>query len=417
MIVLYILLFIVCLSVLIMIHEAGHLIAAKAFNVYCFDYSIGFGPALLHKKRKNGETYFSIRAIPFGGFVSMYGEEMEGQALPDGVKEVAPERSLNRIKKWKRAIVLAAGVTMNALLALVLFFTANLLPQQQLLLRYFDVTPDSVSYNAGISSEKPLFFYEEDETYNPLIKALEKEYVIVLDINSFVTYNDSTSETVITALDYSKLTFKDRDFDKHVAFYTLDSDNKVKDNLMDNKLGNVDYITFTLIQYDKIDDTYIKDSGHVITLDNTSSGLESTGLTTQLYTQQYNFGEALGKTFIDFGDSATLIFRTLGGLFVGKGWSEIGGIISIYQISTNALTGYNLARFIYLWAVVSVNLAIMNLLPFPGLDGWQLVVVAFEAITKKEMPSKVKNIISFVGIVLLMALMVVVLLKDIIGLF
>ena len=186
---------------------------------------------------------------------------------------------------------------------------------------------------------------------------------------------------------------------------------------MDNKLGNVDYITFTLIQYDKIDDTYIKDSGHVITLDNTSSGLESTGLTTQLYTQQYNFGEALGKTFIDFGDSATLIFRTLGGLFVGKGWSEIGGIISIYQISTNALTGYNLARFIYLWAVVSVNLAIMNLLPFPGLDGWQLVVVAFEAITKKEMPSKVKNIISFVGIVLLMALMVVVLLKDIIGLF
>ena len=83
MIILYILLFVFCLSTLIMIHEAGHLAAAKIFNVYCFDYSIGFGPALLHVKRKRGETYFSIRAIPFVGFVSMYGEDQKDE-LPAG---------------------------------------------------------------------------------------------------------------------------------------------------------------------------------------------------------------------------------------------------------------------------------------------------------------------------------------------
>ena len=87
MIILYILLFVFCLSTLIMIHEAGHLAAAKIFNVYCFDYSIGFGPALLHVKRKRGETYFSIRAIPFGGFVSMFGEAQKDE-LPDGIESV-----------------------------------------------------------------------------------------------------------------------------------------------------------------------------------------------------------------------------------------------------------------------------------------------------------------------------------------
>ncbi len=118
MIVLYILLFIVCLSTLIMVHELGHLATAKIFKVYCFEYAIGFGPKLFSKKRKNGETYFSIRAIPLGGFVSMYGEE---ESIPEGL-EIDPSRSLLAIKKWKRAIIMAAGVIMNFVLAIVVFF-------------------------------------------------------------------------------------------------------------------------------------------------------------------------------------------------------------------------------------------------------------------------------------------------------
>ena len=64
-----VILFIVALSAIIAIHELGHLSMAKLFNVYCSEYSIGFGPTLLKKKRKGGETYFSIRAIPLGGYV------------------------------------------------------------------------------------------------------------------------------------------------------------------------------------------------------------------------------------------------------------------------------------------------------------------------------------------------------------
>ena len=79
-----ILLFIIILGVLISWHELGHLLAAKKFNVYCYEYSIGFGPALYKNKKK--ETHFYLRAIPLGGFVKMAGEEgvEDGKAVQVG---------------------------------------------------------------------------------------------------------------------------------------------------------------------------------------------------------------------------------------------------------------------------------------------------------------------------------------------
>jgi regulator of sigma E protease len=70
-----------------------------------------------------------------------------------------------------------------------------------------------------------------------------------------------------------------------------------------------------------------------------------------------------------------------------------------------------------LWGLISVNLAIFNLLPFPGLDGWQLLVTAIEGISRKKVPTKVKSIISAVGLVLLFGLMIFITIKDILGLF
>ena len=92
---LYILLFIFFLSILIVVHELGHFAMCKAFKVYVFEFSIGMGPALFKFKRKGAETQYSLRAIPFGGYVSMYGEGVE---LPEGV-EVDSSRSLHGIKK------------------------------------------------------------------------------------------------------------------------------------------------------------------------------------------------------------------------------------------------------------------------------------------------------------------------------
>lgn len=107
--------FLILLSVIICIHEAGHLLAAKLFNVYCYEFSFGMGPALFKKQGK--ETLYAIRLIPMGGFVAMAGENSE-EAYPE--IEVPDDRRLYNKPVWQRIIILLAGVFMNFLLCFVI---------------------------------------------------------------------------------------------------------------------------------------------------------------------------------------------------------------------------------------------------------------------------------------------------------
>ena len=126
-------------------------------------------------------------------------------------------------------------------------------------------------------------------------------------------------------------------------------------------------------------------------------------------------GKAFGKTFVDFGQSSTAIVKALGSLFVSEeARDSVGGIIAIGFESTNILKNFGFNSFLRVWGLVSVNLAIINLLPFPGLDGWQLLVLAIEGISKKKVPDKVKNIVSLIGIALLFGLMILLVVKDVI---
>ena len=109
-----IVIFILILSTIVVVHELGHLIAAKKFNVYCNEFSVGMGPAIYQYKKEGAETTLSIRALPLGGFVSMAGEEGNDFDVPF-------ERTINGIKPWQQIVVMAAGAIMNILLALVVF--------------------------------------------------------------------------------------------------------------------------------------------------------------------------------------------------------------------------------------------------------------------------------------------------------
>ena len=133
-----------------------------------------------------------------------------------------------------------------------------------------------------------------------------------------------------------------------------------------------------------------------------------------LYTRtQSNFGQAIQHAFIDFGESSIALFKAIGSLFVSaEAWQNIGGIVAVGFETTSVLQNLGFGRFLYVWGFISVNLAIFNLLPFPGLDGWQLLVLIIEVTARKKIPEKVKNIVSLVGLGLLLLLMVVVLAKD-----
>ena len=527
MIVLYILLFILCLSTLIAIHELGHLATAKMFKVYCFEYALGFGPKLFSRKRKNGETYFSIRAIPFGGFVSMYGES---ETVPEGL-EIDPSRSLLAIKKWKRAIIMAAGVIMNFLLAIVIFFVYEVAfpaytPHYAHVLVADDSPLISEVHNGDLvyasvyqDDSNSYIFYNDDVVlhygtnqvhaffgynYGSLTvkdtsirnRALAFEKVdlgnitlaytdttfatvfatdypegaeVIEGLTGYISYNNiskaekhgdnwrfsikvtdafsSKSDKLVTADFYisndlyegfKKVPYNseiklvgdlvDKEDGKHMTVkeFKTTCPNLSKKELFTNEYEGYGYPDkLDLSMYIQNEENPVargvKTSVFNLTLEkqtNVSLLPANFGIYMQLDKSYNTFGNAVKYTFIDFGEASTAIVRGLGELITTKdGWKNIGGIIQIGVVSTQILQQSGFGKFLMLWGLISVNLGIVNLLPFPGLDGWHLLVIAVEGIFRKESPSKVKNIISLVGVAILFVLMILIVIKDIIGLF
>ena len=502
MTILYILLFIVFLSVLIIIHELGHLAAAKAFNVYCLEYSVGMGPALFKYKRKNGETQFTLRGIPFGGYVSMYGEGVE---LPDGVT-VDESRSLNGIKAWKRAIILLAGVTMNALLALVFFFAANCFPQESIdYINHVNVSEalsdfqdgdfirfESFKYHDTVDNADYIFYLADNETTfngddsvkyatcfnfdtmkNFKMLGLENYiYFYELRNNQVSLYSkapvDYSTQTiyipngvydaeraykllvnngVITSYSVELFNAKELDYEpKTIKIECVDSKdmvNKVNDGeavIMTSDYASTDWgDSYKLFSQDNFIPDFSKNvkpefanatinltrridgpkGGSIdgpkvaINITQVDGKVQPFGLSVFYIRTQYNFGQAVQHAFIDFGESSIALFKAIGGLFTSvTAWQNIGGIVAVGFETTSVLQNLGFGRFLYVWGFISVNLAIFNLLPFPGLDGWQLLVLIVEVTARKKIPEKVKNIVSFIGLALLLGLMVVVLAKD-----
>lgn len=518
MIVVYILLFIVFLGLLIMIHELGHLMTAKMFKVYCFEYSIGFGPKLFSKKRKGGETAFSIRAIPFGGFVSMYGED---DTVPEGVN-VDPSRSLNNTKKWKKAIIMSAGVIMNMILAIVMFFIYEAAFPKNVIYTYqVNVTPNSIASNLGIKNGDTLF---------SMYYSTNASSLVLYDNEALLEYEDSSlNKTIFFGADYSSITLSDTAVSTRVVGYEkinvneesiLIAPEKTIEEIVNGEYeegvqykvrgysltsitinenqsgtlifsigqdyrGNANnilqlrlpikggsnycipkYQTFEVVGEIKKDNNILylegeedqfkfssidisknyfisQDKGNFPTKvsffveksENDESpsekilfqNIEVTQIGTRTYlpidlglnlrmdSYRISGKEVFKNTFTDFADSATLIGRGLAKLFSSsEAWKDVGGIIAIGVTTTQTLKENGFGQYLFFWAMISVNLAIVNLLPFPGLDGWHLLVTVIEGVTRKELPNKFKTWASAIGLILLFSLMILIVIKDVI---
>ena len=441
--ILYILLFILCLSVLIAIHELGHLTAAKIFKVYCLEYSIGFGPKLIHVKRKKGETYFSLRAVPFGGYVSMYGEGVE---LPDGVV-IDQSRSLEGIKKWKKSIILLAGVTMNAITALVIFFICNIsFEHRYVYAKQISVEEASIAETIGLRSADRIRMFSDtkEELDNKLTNIntqfLKDGYYFIGDYHTdsaTFTYQNGTKSKQAAFLNSGALhNYDDISYVDYLKFFEIleyaedeghvqyikkvkteqtHLDANVKSVTLNfktipikiNEKGEKEWDFANLVDHEVEMNVVNKaDVGYV---------LEDIGLKYFVYNEPRKaFGESVGKAFTDFGNASTAIVRALGSLFYSaESWQNVGGIIAIGFESSNVLRNLGVERFLELWGIISVNLAIVNLLPFPGLDGWQLLVTIVEGVSKKKIPDRVKNIVSMIGIGLLLGFMVILIFFDV----
>lgn len=378
-------LFILGLSLLIFIHEFGHFIFAKLFNVYCLEFSIGMGPAIISKKfKKDEETTYSLRCLPIGGYVSMAGET--GDNDEEKQLEIPYQRTINGVSPWKRAIITGAGVLFNFILAILLlgiFTFGNGVSTND---NTIAVTSNSIAEKSGLVDGDKIIAVK-----NIKIKA-----------NGTTIYEDL--DCVDTRCETTYFT----------SFKTYLDSKEIKDAAYNYAQDNPQAIIqqeITII-FQHSDEEKTTSLSRIY--DHTKNSFPLLGISET--TRIPNLIEGIGLTFQRFGEIFALMFEAISSLFTPEGFDSLGGVVSMYQMSKlTASQGF----FSYLWflSVISINLGFFNLLPIPALDGARLYISICEGITKKKLNPKIEGYMNLIGLVLLFGLMIVVTVKDVIGLF
>ena len=346
MTILFILITILLFGALIAIHEFGHFIAAKTLGVRVEEFAIGMGPKLLSRTR--GETTYSLRALPIGGFCSMEGEE---EASDD-------PRSFSGKPAWKKFIILVAGAFLNFVTGLVILL---------------------VLFSVAGSPSAPV-------------------------VSGYLPGAEDIQETGLLPGD---------------EFYRID--------------GHRIYFTTNVSEYlargGDTHDIVVKRDGEKVALnDFYLVAREYPGQDGKMYgfyfgTKPATFGAKLQTTWYSAMDFVRMAWMGLSDLFAGAvGVKDLSGPVGIVSMmnevgkesATKAAAFSNIA---YFSAFIAVNLAVMNMLPLPALDGGRvfclLVTWVLERISRRKIDPKYEGYIHTAGLVLLLALMAYVMYNDI----
>lgn len=459
--ILYIVIFLLCLSFVVCIHEAGHLLVAKICNVYCFEYSIGFGPLIFkhkgkRKKKKTDkdlltqnlfeakddeyesrETQFSIRALPLGGYVAMAGED--GNLLDDGTV-VEKERCLNGVNHFKQICIMLAGITMNFILALVLFTVSAWLPQKQNVLTTNEVVvvDDSFAYKQGLlTGDKIVSLYQEyhnlksteDDITHDAIFPVEEDRTKISSyqkaktgVTSLITYDDLSNDCIsyVSQDIFTNYNYNYVDTEKKTPGFDLkkyDTTFKTNYSSLYTTASSTRDFYITVIRNGEEKELKITGVNAVAgDEEKTYYKFDTLGITCKTKTYQNSFIEGVEVGARNFGSLFVGLYTTMGSLFTPSGWKNVGGIISVYKMSAEGVSSHSLSYFLLLWGYISLNLGCFNLLPFPGLDGWQTLLALIESMTRKKIPSKVKNVANSIGLIIMLLLAGLLIVKDIITL-
>jgi len=344
----YIIVAILIFGILIATHELGHFAAAKFSNVRVTEFAVGMGPVLL--KKQKGETQYSLRAFPIGGFCAM--EEDDESDDP---------RAFTNQVWWRRFIILAAGALMNFLTGLIILLV--IVPKSSMF-----VTPTITGFFENCPYESQQGFQANDTFYQ-----IDGHQVFFpSDVSTLMSRGNSDAHDIIVIRDGEKVELKDF------------------------KLIPVEYT---------INGETVKKYGFYL-------GDKQTGVIADL---KY--------TWDGSRDFVRMVWMGLSDLVSGKvGMKELSGPVGIVGLindvgensASTTAAAYNIA---YLAAFIAVNLAVMNLLPIPALDGGRLFFLLINAIIeglwKKKLNPKYEGYVHAAGFALLIGLMVVVMFSDI----
>ena len=427
------------LAFLVFIHELGHFVFAKLSNVYVEKFSIGFGPKVVGFKY--GETEYLISAIPLGGYVKMYGES------PDDIKNnETPElvgRALTDVNRFKRALIVIGGPLFNFLLAIVIFWGlfASGIPDYKAQIGTVDI--NSPAEIAGLkvgdlivkADQENIQSWSELSSYIALNP--NKNIEITLDDGTVKTVTprvvdqpNALSETeavgdigiglvlppiigrVVPDYPANKAELIREDKIISINNESVSNWNDVRDKIRANPA------TELLVKVDR--------DGKTVDLKLTPMESKEGELTVGIagvspiegnILVSYGFFESLKLGVIRSYDFSKLIFVSLGKLISGSApTDQVGGPIMIVKTTADSADSGPGALLFFI-AIISINLAVFNLLPIPVLDGGHLFILAVESITRRKINEKIISGFQTVGLLLLLSLMAFAFYNDITKLF
>ena len=363
--------FIIVLGVLIFVHELGHFLAARAAGVRVDAFKIGFGPKVFYWKR--GETEYGLNLIPFGGYVKIFGENPDDESINGSNKS----RSFVHKPWWRQVSVLVAGVCFNFLFAWLIYsivFSSGVTATVDGFERYAD----------SFKHQRVMVTYVEKNS--PADKAGIAVGDVVIGVGQASTTQLSESlpvtvESIQGAVNASQGNQVRFDIQRKGTSQSIQA--TPTQGLMEGKYA-------VGIGMDIVADLRLP--VHIAVL------------------------EGLNYTY-------TMIKQTISGLatffvtiFKGTAnFSDISGPVGIAGIVGDAAQ-LGFTYLLMITALISINLGVINLLPFPALDGGRTLFVLIETIFRRKISVAFVNIVNVVGFVLLMVLMVVVTFKDIVKL-
>lgn len=325
---------------MIFLHELGHFIAAKRFGVLVHEFAIGMGPKIFSFGK--GETKYSLRLFPIGGYVKLEGE--------NDLEENDNPRSFSNLPPLKRIIVLIAGAFMNVLLGFIIFLIINI--------------------NTGITP--------------PVVKDIPTEYVGIQS-------NFQVGDEIIKLNRTRTHTFDD------ISLF----------------MSRFDGGTLTAT---------IKRDGKIVKLDNFTPFKTDNGykLGVMFRAEKASFIRCAENAIYDTLYISKAVIYALSDLIKGDtGINSLSGpveIVSTVNQVASLDSSYTLLNILLLFAMITVNLGVFNLLPFPALDGGSIIFALYELITRKKVKSEIVGYASFIGFALLMILAIYVTAGDIIDL-
>lgn len=359
-----ILIFLLILTILVLVHEFGHFLIAKKMGVKVEEFGIGLPPRLFGIKK--GETLYSVNLLPIGGFVKLYGEEYS--ELGKGNKNKA---FVNK-KPWQKTLIVLGGVIGNFLLG---WFIFSYLVTQGIPVPINKVVVEKVTKNspADIAGLK------------------EKDIVIkLIPQDPFIRRSLGEGGLIPLTSPNSLITLTQKYAGQKIILLVQRNNQQLTINLTPRK--------------------------------NPPKGEGPLGIAiTSFIEKKYPWYTAPYYGLIEASNITFKIASELGKLLLGlvtfqKLHVDVAGPVGIANLAGQAIKfGGN--AFLQFLALLSLNLAIINILPFPALDGGRLIFVLYEGITKKKPNKNVEKYTNLIGFIMLLSLVALITVNDIIKLY